>query len=74
MIKLDLKQQYADYLKPSAKAPQIVDLPPLSYLMIDGRGNPNTAPAYKEAVEALFSVSYALKFHFKKAGTASTTA
>jgi len=67
MIKLDLKQQYADYLKPSAKAPQIVDLPPLPYLMIDGRGNPNTAPAYKEAVEALYSVAYTLKFQFKKA-------
>lgn len=67
MIKLDLKQQYAAYLKPSAKDAQIVDVPPLTYLMIDGRGNPNTAQSYKDAVQALYSVAYALKFHFKQA-------
>ncbi|MBK9749253.1 MAG: GyrI-like domain-containing protein [Chloroflexi bacterium] len=66
MLKLDLRQQYAAYLKPSAKAAQLVDVPPLTFLMIDGRGNPNTAPSYKAAVEALYSVSYTLKFHFKK--------
>ncbi len=66
MIKLDLKQQYAAYLKPSAKDAQIVDVPPLTYLMIDGRGNPNTAQSYKDAVQALYSVAYALKFHLKK--------
>ncbi len=27
-----------------------VDVPPLPYLMVDGRGDPNTAPAYLQAV------------------------
>ena len=38
----------------------------MNYLMIDGQGNPNTSIDYKNAVEALFSVSYTLKFMVKK--------
>ena len=34
--------------------------------MIDGHGDPNTTPAYAEAVEALFSVSYTVKFALKR--------
>ncbi len=30
--------------------------------MVDGEGNPNTSKSYKEAVEALYSVSYTIKF------------
>lgn len=43
-----------------------MDVPAMNFLMIDGRGNPNTALAYKEAVEALFAISYTLKFASKK--------
>jgi hypothetical protein len=46
--------------------PQLVDVPQASFLMIDGAGDPNTAPAYAEAIEALYSVSYTLKFKLKK--------
>jgi hypothetical protein len=38
----------------------------MNFLMIDGIGDPNTALAYKEAVEALYSLSYAIKFMIKK--------
>ncbi len=34
--------------------------------MIDGTGNPNTSREYRDSVEALFSVSYTLKFMIKK--------
>ena len=40
-------------------------VPPLTYLMIDGRGDPNTAPEYAEAIGALYPVAYALKFASK---------
>jgi hypothetical protein len=50
----------------SAKAPVEVDVPPLRYLMVDGRGDPNTSQSYSEAVEALFSVAYTAKFIVKK--------
>ncbi|MBE2267265.1 MAG: GyrI-like domain-containing protein [Anaerolinea sp.] len=66
MITHDLKQELAAYLKPSAKAPQTVDLPPFQFLMIDGHGDPNTAPSYKDAVSALYSAAYTIKFHMKK--------
>ncbi|GAA1645126.1 GyrI-like domain-containing protein [Georgenia ruanii] len=44
---------------------RVVDVPDLQYLMIDGRGDPNTSPAFTEAVEALYPVAYTLKFTSK---------
>ncbi|KNY07940.1 GyrI-like domain-containing protein [Microbacterium sp. GCS4] len=41
---------------------RIVEVPPLQYLMVDGAGDPNTAPEYAEAVSALFPLAYTLKF------------
>ena len=38
----------------------------MRYLMVDGHGDPNTSPAYTEAVEALYPVAYALKFASKR--------
>lgn len=46
---------------------RVVDVPRLQYLMIDGAGDPNTSPVYREAVSALFPVAYALKFASRKA-------
>lgn len=45
---------------------RIVDVPPMQYLMVDGHGDPNTAPAYAAAIEALFPVAYKLKFASKR--------
>lgn len=39
----------------------VVEVPELSFLMIDGHGDPNVSPAYAEAVETLFSLSYAVR-------------
>jgi len=64
--KLDLKKDLKHLYQPSAKEVVAVDVPALRFLMIDGRGDPNTAPEYGRAVEALFSVSYAAKFVVKK--------
>jgi hypothetical protein len=52
--------------KSSAKEVTFVDVPAMNYLMIDGHGDPNTSQSYKDAVEALYAVSYALKFALKK--------
>ncbi|HEY8590832.1 MAG TPA: GyrI-like domain-containing protein [Naasia sp.] len=46
----------------------LLEVPPITYLAIDGEGDPNTAPAYAEAVTALFSLAYAIKFASKAAG------
>jgi len=61
-FKKDLKLLYG----PSAREVVLVEVPALNFLMIDGRGDPNTSKSYQEAVEALFSVSYAIKFKVKK--------
>ena len=45
---------------------RIVDVPDLRYLMIDGHGDPNSSPAFTEAVEALYPVAYTLKFAGKR--------
>jgi hypothetical protein len=49
------------------REPVVVEVPPLCYLMIDGKGDPNVSRDYADAVEALFSLSYTLKFSLKRA-------
>jgi hypothetical protein len=67
MSKIDYKKELSHLYKTSAKEVREIMVPSLTYLMIDGAGDPNTTPAYAEAVEALFSVSYTAKFAIKKA-------
>jgi hypothetical protein len=45
---------------------RIVDVPALQYLMIDGRGDPNTSSAFAHAVTALYPLAYKLKFASKR--------
>lgn len=68
MTKTDLRQELKDLYAPPAKDFTLVDVPVLNFLMIDGRGDPNTAPAFQEAAEALYSVAYTAKFTLKKSG------
>src|SRR5512140_3283204 len=66
MEKLDLRKELHHLYHPSAMEVAEVEVPPMNYLMVDGKGDPNTAPAFAEAIEALFAVSYTLKFTVKK--------
>jgi hypothetical protein len=63
---IDYKAQMRKLYKPAADGVELVDVPQMNFAMIDGQGDPNTAPEYQDAVEALFSVSYALKMQIKK--------
>ncbi|MEX0667206.1 MAG: hypothetical protein WD313_02625, partial [Acidimicrobiia bacterium] len=56
-----------ELLGPPTKDFVLVTVPELSFLMVDGMGDPSTARSYADAVEALYSVSYTLKFSSKKA-------
>ncbi len=56
-VKRDLRHLYA----PRTSDVEFVDVPPLPFLLVAGRGDPNTAPAYREAVEALYTASYAVR-------------
>ena len=64
--KIDLKKEMGQLYNPTAKAVAELEVPRANYLMIDGQGDPNRSEQYRDAVEALFSVSYALKFAVKK--------
>ena len=66
MKKVNLKKEMKDLYGPSAKKISIVDVPQMNFLMIDGTGDPNISQPYQEAIEALYSVSYPLKFMAKK--------
>jgi hypothetical protein len=66
MEKLDLLKSLKELY--TAKPGQIIfsEVPPLNYLSIDGKGDPNTSSFYKDAVQALFSLAYGIKFAIKK--------
>lgn len=64
--KIDLRKDLKDLYQASSKEVMVVEVPTLSYLMVDGEGDPNTSQAYAHAVEALFSVAYTAKFMLKK--------
>jgi len=68
-LKKDLKYLYA----PSAKKVEIIQVPRLQFAMIDGaieKGfEPGNSPSFQEATQALYGVSYTLKFMLKKRKT-----
>lgn len=45
--------------------PCLIDVPAQSFIMIDGKGNPNAAD-FSERVGALYSLAYAIKVNYKK--------
>lgn len=66
MGKIDLKKELKPFYTASAKTVDFVDVPPMNFLMVDGKGDPGKARAYQQAVEALYSVAYTIKFAVKK--------
>ena len=75
MKTLDLKKELKHLYTPSVKKPEIVQVPRLQFAMIDGaieKGyEPGNSPAFAEATQALYSISYTLKFMLKKRATNS---
>lgn len=66
--KVDFKKTLRYLYDPINKGFHMVDVPELKFLMIDGKGNPNTSTEYQQAVEALYSLSYGIKFALKAEG------
>ncbi len=65
MDKVDFKKTLKKlYSAPSGEF-VAVDVPPMQFVMVDGEGDPNIAPAYRTAVEWLYGASYAMKFAAK---------
>lgn len=68
MEKLDLKKARKALFTAPLNRFVPIDVPPVSYLMVDGHGDPNTAPAYKLAIEGLYATAYTIKFACKANG------
>jgi len=70
MDKLDLRKQYKSLYNPSAKEVALVDVPPLKFAIVDGQiepgASPGTSASFKEAIQALYGISYTLKFMSKQ--------
>lgn len=70
MLKIDYKKKLASLYGAKVGVFVIVEVPVLQFVKVDGYGDPNVETSYQQAVEWLFSVSYALKFgHKSREGT-----
>ena len=61
-----MKADPVEQLYRATMTPQLVYVPALAFLSIDGHGDPNTSTTYADAIRALYSMSYAAKFAIKK--------
>lgn len=68
MEKIDFKKDFKPLYKAAQGSFVFVEVPALLYLMVDGAGDPNTAPEFQQAIETLYGAAYTLKFSLKKAG------
>jgi len=62
---LDLKKRLAKLYKPSARLPVLVKVPPMRFLMIDGKGGIG-GEGFQDAVKSLYGLAYPVKFAAKK--------
>ena len=59
MDKIDYKKTEKHLYLP--KAPAIVQVPEMAFFAVDGAGDPNTSPAYRQAMEILYGLSFTVK-------------
>lgn len=62
MDKIDVRKTNKPLYHPPVGAFVAVEVPGMQFVKVDGAGDPNTAPAYRSAIEWLYAVSYAMKF------------
>ncbi|MBZ0279908.1 MAG: GyrI-like domain-containing protein [Anaerolineae bacterium] len=68
MEKRDFRKELKQLYNPPTRQVSAVIVPPMNFLMVDGAGDPNQSQPFAEATEALYSLSYTLKFASKAAG------
>ncbi len=66
MEKIDYKKVFADEFGGKVGGFRTVHVPARNYIMIDGKGDPNTSAEYIDAIQTLYPVAYTLKFMVKK--------
>ena len=67
IMAFDYKKEYKEFYLPPKK-PTIITIPPMNYVAVRGKGNPNAEDGeYSRAMEILYAVSYTIKM--SKMGT-----
>ena len=66
MASIDLKKTYRDHYAARVGKPALAEVPPRPYLMIDGKGDPNTSQDYADAIGSLYPIAYGLRAAIKK--------
>lgn len=61
LLKIDHRKTLKHLYHPSSKSPSLVDVPPMNFLMIDGRGKPD-GHGFQQAAATLYPLAYTLKF------------
>ncbi|MCL2491264.1 MAG: GyrI-like domain-containing protein [Coriobacteriia bacterium] len=62
---LDFKKEQKELYLPKT-TPSIIDVPAMTFLAVDGAGDPNTSEEYAHAIELLYGLSYAIKMGNKE--------
>lgn len=61
----DYKKEYKEFYLPG-KVPQIITVPPMNYIAVRGKGDPNEEGGdYKAAIEILYGLAFTLKMSKK---------
>ena len=57
----DYKKEFKEFYMPASK-PSIVTIPPMNYIAVRGKGNPNAEDgAYKQAIGLLYGIAFTIK-------------
>lgn len=66
MPTFDFKKENKQLYSPKI-TPEIIEVPMMKFIMVAGKGDPNTSAEYTEALEILYGLSYAIKMSKKRA-------
>lgn len=66
MQKIDHTKEFSYLYKQPKNKVSLVEVPQMQFLRIDGEKDPNQNPDYSDAVSALYSIAYKIKFAVKK--------
>ncbi|MDR2855225.1 MAG: GyrI-like domain-containing protein [Methanomicrobiales archaeon] len=57
---IDFKKDFKELYQPKT-TPSIIHVPKMTFIAVDGKGNPNTSEEYATAIEVLYGLSYTIK-------------
>ena len=65
MMTFDYKKEYKEFYMPKKK-PNIITIPPMNYLAVKGKGNPNDKNGdYQQTISHLYNIAYTIKMSYK---------